>query len=746
MANIASNEYPGKVYDLSSPSKANDKETTTREEETGHPVGPPEDQQDQEQGKMRSKTSSNKNHKKRRGITVHVEQEESVETVADLDSPTIDVIPQRIKQGDPIMNSGGTQTEQKNCCSLVALDIINATCLFLTAISFIVGATMMLERNNFYNLLLSEPFSFWLIGALFHLPVASINVVKRKSKGALEIHIASIGLFGSVLWFVASIFLFYNTFDVKAWGLLWILGSIFHLYVTTYDMVIFFRGETKSVFNICALIVAWMANFVFVIGAGLNTRDADTFYSGDDTFYSGASVLIAGSVLYLIYAIFATLSTFLQSSLVCTVHISRSGAMKSDRNKIDDDASIPVSNTSIVDTGVGTGNDNSRAASTQEGWGSPAGGVEHKENIGAAQSTCTSCFKSFMDVLAAVCLFSSSLLFIVGAVHFLDPENDVERSCKFYYNRVHLVGCFSSYFDDFFGYDYDDYNYRNYRADDFGSKQEPFLYWLVGAVLYFLFSVYSAIKRCSRGTNSTIAGLIGLAGASCLVIGSVFLLRGTYNFMAWGVLWEIGSAFNLIKLCNDTAVVMSFEGRSFVLILCVASGWIANALILGTVVWMILYEKEIRDEEMENLKEISEKSWEDDEFQIPVYILISGTIMMSLYSIILLLLQVRSIFSSRTEEGNKDENEVDEEEQVQDSTVDTANKVSRYGSPQVGVSVDVPDVADEEKEGVEHQNKDIEGKVSEKEEDESSKEDDDEPSKKKDMRKNEYSIGQFVEG
>lgn len=597
MQNVASNKDPDdKVYDrvsVSTATKASTKQSKYDEIEVGHPVGAEEEVAELQRSSCSDGTT--------KGDPLVIQaNKDNVEVVA-LASSNIPNDSNIMYVNNGKRNGRGSASGTSNidntavptnCCSLAYSNIIRAICLLITAINFILGAIMMLPevgRIDAY-ILVPEPLVFWLVGTLFFLPAVVINLMKRSSKDAAEILLDLIGLIGVLLWAVASFFLFKDLFDIKRWALLWILGSVLQLCVIAVDIFCFLQEETNSGFNICALMIAWIANILFVIGAGLAiTGDADRWFSFEYSSYvddtSGslsvdlvhggggfAYVLVVGSVFYLFYAILSTVAMlFLPSDLTCINQISRrfQGAqIQTEKSDGDDGAKVAV------------------------GKDKP-------------------CSKIAMDVLAVVCILSSSMLFVIGASNFIDSENDIKRSCRFNFQEQ-LVSCSENYQDN-----------RNS-----GSKQEPFLYWLVGASLFLVTSLVSILKRCAYGAQSVISGVMGFIGSLCWVVGSVFLIRDMYDFMVWGILWIVGSVFNLFKLSRDISIIQSYARKTKLLVICVSSGYAANVIILLSVVWMVVYEHEMRYEEGLN----TFSNWDNLEFRIPVYGLISGTTMLSVYS------------------------------------------------------------------------------------------------------------------
>jgi len=199
------------------------------------------------------------------------------------------------------------------------IDIASIVCLFVMSIFFICGSSFVDDGDSG----LDEPLAFFLVGALVYMAVASLDIVKRKSKGVLEIVGGSIGLLGGLFWFIGSIFLFRSTLDLKAWGGLWICGSLCNLYVITYDLVMLLRSQTKSLFRAIALALAWLANLFFVGGAGHLIALSDRYYVVNCDVKNAAGVLVSGSVMYCIHSIFQILALCMDN-VIFSIKVSRS--------------------------------------------------------------------------------------------------------------------------------------------------------------------------------------------------------------------------------------------------------------------------------------------------------------------------------------------------------------------------------------------------------------------------------------
>lgn len=621
MTNVVSNNHPGKIYDLSSPSKVS-KKTTPEELEVGHPVGAEEQQ---EQGRKQTRNGNN--------------NDEPSSSAAN---------PVRERPGA----SGSSENPPRNNCSL-ALDILSTVFLLITAIFFIAAAIMMHpDMAGYYN--------FWLFGTIFFLPVACIDVAKRKTKGALEIHIASIGLLGGLLWFVASSFLFYETFDSKVWGLLWIFGSICQIYVITYDIVMFFRGETKSAFQICALLLAWIANILFTIGAAIFSS-VEWFYFNYDSQYDSAIVLIVGSVFYLLYAIFATLGMFLRCNLFCTINISRSGAVEGGQSR---DPSTPtVQGNRQLPPRVAADRVESRL----------------KNNNSQAGRICPPCCSRLLDAFVATCLFASCLFFIIGAAHFtLSSTLDINRN--FYNNEYYQYDDWSIHIEcDHIWWDYynnwsfdDDINCISY--DDYNSNYTPmgagstYIYWLLGALLYLAPSSSNVFKTRTEGAGPIIASSFGLLGACFWILGTVF-----FNFALWSGLWVTGSVFHLIRFSIDFAFALKTKKGALTLHVFVAvTGFLANVLFTISLIWLISYDYGTKN---------NEKDWDDSGFKVPVYLLISASCMLSIHSIFYILTILLEHTPSKDDKNNDNEEDNNEGAEEREAHADQLPDIEENPEP-----------------------------------------------------------------
>lgn len=233
-----------------------------------------------------------------------------------------------VKNGNPEVakKKNCCALEKKNCCAL-ALDISIIVCLFLMSILFICG-TAFLHTNNLVNSP-DDPGGFIIVGSMLYIAVASMNIVKRKSKGIFQIVNGSIAILAGLLWFVGSIFLLNDVMNRKAWGGLWIVGSLLNLYVVTCDLVKLFMNQRKPLFRAIALALAWLANLLFLGGAShlisfvldlenvavlfdgyyYNTYTPDANVCDED---SSAGILISGAVMFFLHSIFELLALILK--------------------------------------------------------------------------------------------------------------------------------------------------------------------------------------------------------------------------------------------------------------------------------------------------------------------------------------------------------------------------------------------------------------------------------------------------
>ena len=200
------------------------------------------------------------------------------------------------------------------------IDIISITCSFVTAASFIFGATFV---HPFGGTWLDDPFMFWLIGALFYTATGAIDVSKRKHEEILEKSLSWIGLFGGILWSVGSIFLLNSAANMTAWAALWILGSLLNLFIVTHDIVLLFRSPAMLIYEAIALVMAWLANILFLSGAAhlivLSKRGAFTC-----DIINAAGVLISGGIMFFIHSTFRALPLLVEN-IVISIQVHRSG-------------------------------------------------------------------------------------------------------------------------------------------------------------------------------------------------------------------------------------------------------------------------------------------------------------------------------------------------------------------------------------------------------------------------------------
>jgi hypothetical protein len=200
------------------------------------------------------------------------------------------------------------------------IDFISVTCSFVTAASFIFGATFV---HPFGGTWLDDPFMFWLIGALFYTVTRAIDVSKRTHEDILEKALSCVGLFGSILWCVGSIFLLNSAANMTAWAALWISGSLLNLFIVTHDIVLLFRSPVTHVYEALALAMAWLANILFLSGAAhlivLSKRGAFTC-----DIINAAGVLISGGIMFFIHSTFRALPLLVEN-IVISIQIYRVG-------------------------------------------------------------------------------------------------------------------------------------------------------------------------------------------------------------------------------------------------------------------------------------------------------------------------------------------------------------------------------------------------------------------------------------
>jgi hypothetical protein len=228
-----------------------------------------------------------------------------------------------VKNGNPEVakKENCCALEKKNCCAL-ALDISIIVCLFLMSIFFICG-TAFIHPNNYVNGP-DDPGGFIIVGSMLYIAVVSMDIVKRKSKGIFQIVNGSIAILAGLLWFVGSIFLLRDVGNSKAWGGLWIVGSLLNLYVVTCDLVKLFMNQRKPLFRAIALALAWLANLLFLGGAShliSYVLDLEAYVEAYYGYYdatdanvnecdadSSAGILISGAVMFFLHSIFELLA------------------------------------------------------------------------------------------------------------------------------------------------------------------------------------------------------------------------------------------------------------------------------------------------------------------------------------------------------------------------------------------------------------------------------------------------------
>ena len=151
-----------------------------------------------------------------------------------------------------------------------------------------------------------------ITATVFYIIVGGLDIVKRKSKGVLEVVASWIGLLGGIVWCVGSIFLLNATANLTLWGGLWIAGSLLNLYVVTYDIVMLFKNPVKYLFRAIALALAWLANLLFLSGAThLVVLASGGAFICDIVNASG--ILISGAVMLFIHSVFQTLPLFMDN-------------------------------------------------------------------------------------------------------------------------------------------------------------------------------------------------------------------------------------------------------------------------------------------------------------------------------------------------------------------------------------------------------------------------------------------------
>ena len=225
-------------------------------------------------------------------------------------------------EGDSAANSDekGDETTNTNCA--LALDIVVCVCLYIMSIFFLCGAIFFHPGITDDNNLPAEPYTFWLMGVLCYVTMASIEVTQSvPKKKVITIVNKSVALLGGVFWFVGSIFLFSSTYDIRTWAALWLIGVLMLLYVITFDLVtLFVKTSPKPLFQVISLAMAWLANFIFFAGSAHVLFLAD---NGADkcNVTNVAGLFMSGALLYLIHAVFFTLAKF-KGNITFSIQIS----------------------------------------------------------------------------------------------------------------------------------------------------------------------------------------------------------------------------------------------------------------------------------------------------------------------------------------------------------------------------------------------------------------------------------------
>ncbi|GFH62076.1 predicted protein [Chaetoceros tenuissimus] len=208
-------------------------------------------------------------------------------------------------QGEEVAASSVPRSAGLSCATTFRLKISYILCTFAMSIFFITGASYLtLSQVN-----IEEPYSFILIGTLFYITMCILDLILRKSIGkVMELVAAIVNLVGSCFWFIGSCFLFSKTLDLQVWSGLWIVGSCCNLYSFIYDTVIVTQKfkTTKPLFKILALSMGIMAN-LFFLGAASGILSRDNGGGNVCTNFNSTRVLVAGSVMYLLYGIFKIL-------------------------------------------------------------------------------------------------------------------------------------------------------------------------------------------------------------------------------------------------------------------------------------------------------------------------------------------------------------------------------------------------------------------------------------------------------
>mmetsp|Transcript_23049 Transcript_23049/g.34318 ORF Transcript_23049/g.34318 Transcript_23049/m.34318 type:complete len:249 (-) Transcript_23049:122-868(-) len=227
----------------------------------------------------------------------------------------------KISMPAPAVKEGGGM--ERTCCSLT-LDIIGLVFLYIMGIFFLIGGLIAHPLRLYYlQQKLDEPYVFFFLAAVCYLTTTIIDVVQRRHKGPLEISMGSIAIGGGLMWFISSIFLFRRIQKVRVYGGMFIVGCVLNLVTITFDMcMVFLKHTNKPFFRAIALKLAWIANILLIGGAVAYLRGYDSDVQAYCSYEGSSHVLASGAAIYIIHAVFHTLSIFL-GGITFTVSRSR---------------------------------------------------------------------------------------------------------------------------------------------------------------------------------------------------------------------------------------------------------------------------------------------------------------------------------------------------------------------------------------------------------------------------------------
>ena len=194
---------------------------------------------------------------------------------------------------------------------ITTLDMVGTVTLLSTAIAFVLATILfhpIVVENLSTDAGIEEPYFFWMAASVFNLMFASINVIRRRNNGLVEIVMSSIGLIGGILWLGASIFLFRFAGETRnTFCILFFIGCILNLLTIAYDMTMLFKSGTNLVFVWLTLLSAFAANVIFAIGMVdlMLNLGKDPLPSDHHNSYL---ILILGSVMYFLLALFYSIA------------------------------------------------------------------------------------------------------------------------------------------------------------------------------------------------------------------------------------------------------------------------------------------------------------------------------------------------------------------------------------------------------------------------------------------------------